>query len=158
MLVAVGIVSIGKCAGDDGFTRCVGQGVCQRGDEVCVIVGIRDGNLAGGLTCPIAVCIVGIGGGDAAFGNGNQTVQVVISVGCRADFRIVDRQCIAALASAAVIGVGFDRGRIGLGQYIAAEVVRIGGRDSGTVRGIPGAGAVACVVIGIFGDCAALTN
>lgn len=158
MLVAVGIVSIGKCAGDDRFTRCVGQRIRQARDEVGVIVGIRDGNLAGGLTCPIAVCIVGIGGGDAAFGDGNQTVQVVIGVGCRADFRIADRQRITALASAAVIGVGFDRGRIGLGQYIAAEVVRIGGRDSGTVRGIPGAGAVACVVIGIFGDCAALTN
>ena len=70
MLVAVGIVGIGKCAGDDRFTRCVGQGICQARDEVCVIVCIRDRNLAGGLTCPVTVDIIGISGGDAALGDG----------------------------------------------------------------------------------------
>ena len=64
-LIAVGIVGIGKFADDDIFPVGIQQGVEHAGDEVGFVIGIGGGDCPRRLTCAVAVCIVGIGGGFA---------------------------------------------------------------------------------------------
>ena len=64
-LIAVGIVGIGKFADDDIFPVGIQQDIDHAGDEVGFVIGIGGGDCPRRLTCPVAVCIIGIGGLDA---------------------------------------------------------------------------------------------
>ena len=127
-LIAVGIVGIGKFADDDIFPVGIQQGVDHAGDEVGFVIGIGGGDSPRRLTCPVAVCIIGIGGLDAVCGDRSDAIQQIIGIGRRADRLAADRQRKGRLSAAVIIGVGLDAVARRLGQDAACGVVGIGDR------------------------------